>query len=658
MGSPEIVCDSCGREVNAKLLYCPHRKMGECPFSVQDEPYRKHRRKGWILMLAGVLFFTFSLAVPALPASGAIVHIILRLSGLAACLLGSIFAVIVGFIFAFTRRICLVNREQALSWEGYTVLNTELRTRIVLETEKFCFIAAPHPKFRYPASVAAMGDAMLFRKAEQVLENSDAAAEEKGRAELMLNRKAAEVFEAALYRLMEERFVRAAPMEIYESSGRRIECTSVARKLLFFPGEQLGERKPEGFLEERIAAVISDWPKNELSAHEPLAPTFGLLLKAVAAPLGSPCHGAVILNAVFTEGMSRELFCPDGSYVQIDEMQAKELAEDRAAIEVFRQAVRYNNPELRQVVDAQMLDFLQEEQLQESAETVGRESGIKMLQVSIAVLITVSFILWRLSSPLINLARVKNLVADMEISDSAASGALKALHERRLLHHVESSPALQKRFLKELSRILEAGDRVLRGGALNALVQLKSDEARTLVEAEKRKLQQALSSGAAEARRAAAEALGIIGQAAKDASGDLLTALLDSDPFVRSQAARALGSVGADARRAVPALIRLLSNDGNEVARSAAASSLGAFGASAADAVGPLVRALADLDPNVAAAAAGSLGDIGPPARLSLPALGRFVQRHEGPARRAALDAMRRIDPKAAAQILKKAGLS
>ena len=71
-------------------------------------------------------------------------------------------------------------------------------------------------------------------------------------------------------------------------------------------------------------------------------------------------------------------------------------------------------------------------------------------------------------------------------------------------------------------------------------------------------------------RRNAAEALGKLGQAAKDAVPALIRTLKDRNEAVRRSAAEALGKLGPAANDAVPALIKVLNDRSEEVRRSAA----------------------------------------------------------------------------------------
>ena len=138
-------------------------------------------------------------------------------------------------------------------------------------------------------------------------------------------------------------------------------------------------------------------------------------------------------------------------------------------------------------------------------------------------------------------------------------------------------------------------------------------------------------------RRAAAEALGDLGDS--QAVPPLIQALGDSGWDVRRAAAEALGAVGDP--QAIPALIKALGNDGGAV-RSAAAEALGAIGDP--QAIPALIQALGDSDRDVRRAAAEALGKLGDP--KAVPALKKRLYDESEAVRNAARDAIRRIQAK------------
>jgi HEAT repeat protein len=111
---------------------------------------------------------------------------------------------------------------------------------------------------------------------------------------------------------------------------------------------------------------------------------------------------------------------------------------------------------------------------------------------------------------------------------------------------------------------------------------------------------------------------------------------------VRWKAAEALGEIGPAARDAVPALADAL-RDGtqNWVVRVAALRALARV--AGADAVAPVRAALRDRDPCVRLAAALELGGLGPPARSAAPALRRALTDEDEAVRDAAARALRRL---------------
>jgi HEAT repeat protein len=139
------------------------------------------------------------------------------------------------------------------------------------------------------------------------------------------------------------------------------------------------------------------------------------------------------------------------------------------------------------------------------------------------------------------------------------------------------------------------------------------------------------------ARVGAAYALGRLGPKARASVPALAEALTDEHPRVREEAARALGRVGVDARSAAFRLVNAL-KDRDAAVRAAAAEA----------AVQPLMGVLQQGEVEERVAAVRILGDIGPVAKAAVPLLvqalnDRFV-------RPAAADALKRIDPGAAAR--------
>jgi len=125
-------------------------------------------------------------------------------------------------------------------------------------------------------------------------------------------------------------------------------------------------------------------------------------------------------------------------------------------------------------------------------------------------------------------------------------------------------------------------------------------------------LQTALGDTSAAIRTEAATALGRMGAlVGAEAIAELTNLLADVDETVRGKAAEALGQVGADHPTTVPALAGLL-EDPSPALRAAAARALGVLGPVAASSVPALVPLLHDRDEGVRNAVSDALGRMGP----------------------------------------------
>jgi HEAT repeat protein len=148
----------------------------------------------------------------------------------------------------------------------------------------------------------------------------------------------------------------------------------------------------------------------------------------------------------------------------------------------------------------------------------------------------------------------------------------------------------------------------------------------------------------AEQRWSAAEVLGKIGAPADAATPDLVRALADPDPHVRTVALKSLETVGVGRPESVAALIELL--HGDECATAARVLSFAR--AEASDAVPPLVDLLDHKEANVRWNAARTLGKIGPGAKTAVPALVVRLREDSDPAvREHAAEALGDIGPDA-----------
>ena len=129
-------------------------------------------------------------------------------------------------------------------------------------------------------------------------------------------------------------------------------------------------------------------------------------------------------------------------------------------------------------------------------------------------------------------------------------------------------------------------------------------------------------------RAQTAEALGTIGAAAEEAAPALVEAMADGNDRVRAKAVEALGKIGESAAAvAVPGLVRALRDQDNWVS-ALAAEALGQMGESADGAIPALVRSLRHLNPQVRRNAAEALGKLGAAA-----AGARSGARRSGPGR-------------------------
>ena len=141
----------------------------------------------------------------------------------------------------------------------------------------------------------------------------------------------------------------------------------------------------------------------------------------------------------------------------------------------------------------------------------------------------------------------------------------------------------------------------------------------------------ALRDESAETRAAALTSLGKIGSDNPASLAGLKRALTDSDPRIRGLACLALKSGGPKASPAVAQLAAELS-DPVESVRVVAADALGAIGRGASPAAAALAARLTDKNEGrfVSRSAMQALGNIGPGAKVALPALREMAQK-DGP---------------------------
>lgn len=147
-------------------------------------------------------------------------------------------------------------------------------------------------------------------------------------------------------------------------------------------------------------------------------------------------------------------------------------------------------------------------------------------------------------------------------------------------------------------------------------------------------------------RMQAAAALGQIGAEARKAVPALTEALTDEDESIRQWAAHALGQIGPEARSAVPALTAALRDD-NAFVRLKAAEAVWDLEHQDEPALPALAAALGHGNWLVVREAAFTLGKIGGRARAAVPALVEAVKHPSGEVRKAAAEALKKIDPTA-----------
>ena len=141
------------------------------------------------------------------------------------------------------------------------------------------------------------------------------------------------------------------------------------------------------------------------------------------------------------------------------------------------------------------------------------------------------------------------------------------------------------RFAKSMAAVALFNGALLLVVSEEASAQIKSVEARKATES-------LMTAKDAKTKIAALDELGRLGSIqkalAKDAVPKMFELLKDSDAGVRAAAASALGRAGADASKAVPALVELLKKDADEKVKIGATRGLAAMGPEAKEAGPPL----------------------------------------------------------------------
>jgi aryl-phospho-beta-D-glucosidase BglC (GH1 family) len=157
-----------------------------------------------------------------------------------------------------------------------------------------------------------------------------------------------------------------------------------------------------------------------------------------------------------------------------------------------------------------------------------------------------------------------------------------------------------------------------------------------------RELVEALGSDEWRQREEAAYDIGTMGLDARGAIPTLIERLEDEQWHVRKAAANALSHMGPEASPAVSSLTKALTDEEWHV-RKPAAEALSAIGLASEPAVPTLIKALDDEEWHVRKAAAQALGAIGPDAAKAIPALKEALDDYEEQVCNAAAEALKKI---------------
>jgi HEAT repeat protein len=168
--------------------------------------------------------------------------------------------------------------------------------------------------------------------------------------------------------------------------------------------------------------------------------------------------------------------------------------------------------------------------------------------------------------------------------------------------------------VNQLIEVTHDDDFAVRACAFLALAAIGDDSPETI-----RTLIEGIKKATIISRGLLAERLTNIG---KPAVGMVITLLDDPDYRIRSTAIGILGSIGPQAKEAIPLLISRLRD--KQYTGSEAGEALGRIGGK--DVVPTIIRLLEDSDPNVRYHAAISLGKIGPDASEAVPVLLKLLQ--------------------------------
>jgi HEAT repeat protein len=154
------------------------------------------------------------------------------------------------------------------------------------------------------------------------------------------------------------------------------------------------------------------------------------------------------------------------------------------------------------------------------------------------------------------------------------------------------------------------------------------------------------------------------GDRATEALDGLIAALQDEKALVRMNATLGLGTLGADAQKALPQLQAGIKRQDNDVRvlwfttsiREQMIVTLGLIGPDAKEAVGLLEEMLRDPEPSMRRQSIQALGKIGPAAKQAVPALIAVINDESEPGivHDLAREALKQVDPEAAAKLAKE----
>jgi HEAT repeat protein len=136
-------------------------------------------------------------------------------------------------------------------------------------------------------------------------------------------------------------------------------------------------------------------------------------------------------------------------------------------------------------------------------------------------------------------------------------------------------------------------------------------------------------------------------QAGAEAVVSLIQMTRHPDAAIRRQVVRTMGKIGPASLDALPNLIALTTSDAEAGVREQSAEAIGEIGPAAAAGIPALVKALGDENAKVRRDAVRSLGQMGPTAKGSLKEVLALVNDPDDDVKKAAKDAARKIDPAA-----------